>query len=82
MDGAARLIAFPASPQDRLRLSARRLEAALQEQAEAIRDFHASVGELSVAMGRLRHNVGNYRAALDELADSVAAVPRPNAACR
>jgi hypothetical protein len=64
----APVIPFPASPEDRLRLAVRRLESALAAQAETTAGLRGAVGDLSQAVGGLRHGFEKYLGALDRVA--------------
>ncbi|HWX51309.1 MAG TPA: hypothetical protein VNZ61_24945 [Roseomonas sp.] len=71
MQQAAELLAFPQSPEDRLRLALRRLDTALAQQAAAVAGFRASLSDLRQAVGGLAGQVQRYRTALDDTAAKV-----------
>jgi hypothetical protein len=63
--------AFPARPEDRLRLALRRLDAALLDQADATAGLRDAIGTLSGTMARLGQSVAGYRGALDSTAAEI-----------
>lgn len=71
MQQATELLAFPQSPEDRLRLALRRLDAALSNQAAAVADFRANLSDLREAVCGLGGQVHRYRSTLDETAAKV-----------
>jgi len=71
MQQAAELLAFPQSPEDRLRLALRRLDTALAQQATAVAGFRANLSDLRQAVGGLAGQVQRYRTALDDTAAKV-----------
>jgi chromosome segregation ATPase len=64
MQQSSAVLAFPRNDQDRLRLALRRLEDALLEQAGAVQEFRARLGELRQATTGLDSSLGVYRTAL------------------
>lgn len=68
---AATPLPFPQSPEDRLRLALRRLEAALAEQAAAVAGFRAGLASLREATGGLSIQVSRYHEALGETAEKL-----------
>jgi hypothetical protein len=68
----ARLIAFPQTPEQRLRVAVRSLESALAAQATAMAGFRSAIGELGSAMRGLEARTLDYRRSLDGLAGQVA----------
>ena len=69
---AAPLIAFPQSPEARLRLALRRLDEALAEQAEAVALFRREVGGLGEAVAGLHHSALALRDTLGDVAGETA----------
>ncbi|KAA2212532.1 hypothetical protein [Teichococcus oryzae] len=69
----ANLVEFPQSEGDRLRLALRRLEAALQEQKQAVAAFRNSLSEMREATASLSGGMQHYNAVLGETAGKVAA---------
>ncbi|HZF76360.1 MAG TPA: hypothetical protein VE033_11075 [Acetobacteraceae bacterium] len=68
----APLVAFPQSPEARLRLALRRLDEALAEQAEAVALFRREIGGLGEAVAGLHHSALALRDTLDEAAGETA----------
>jgi hypothetical protein len=68
---AARLIAFPQTPEQRLRVAIRKLETALEEQATAMAGFRSAIWQLGCAMRGLEERTLDYRRNLDGLAGEV-----------
>ncbi len=68
MTDAAHLIAFPQKPEDRLRMALRSLEAALDDQAEALAAYRASLAELAKVVGGLEAGLIDYRDVLGAVA--------------
>ena len=72
MTDSSALLAFPVQPEDRLRLSLRRLQTALDQQAAAVREFREEIGRLKHAALGLEDSVIGYRLALSGTAAQVA----------
>jgi len=64
----AMLAAFPARPEDRLRLALRKLDEAIGEQSQATAGLREAIGDLSRTMSRLGQSVTGYRHALGSTA--------------
>ncbi|TCI00480.1 hypothetical protein EJV46_07570 [Roseococcus sp. SYP-B2431] len=60
----AQILAFPRTPDDRLRAALRSLEAALAEQKEAFGALRANLASLGGAVSGLEGSVQGYRGAL------------------
>jgi hypothetical protein len=67
-----RLIPFPQTPEQRLRVAVRRLESALEEQATAMAGFRSAIGQLGSVVRGLEQRTLDYRRNLDGLAGEVA----------
>ncbi len=65
------LFAFPARPEDRLRLALRRLEESLEEQRQAVAAWRESLAALKTATGDLGGSLESFQG---ELAGTAAAV--------
>lgn len=68
---ATPLLAFPQTPEDRLRLALRRLETALAAQASAVAEFRQNLATLRDATGGLATQVHNYQETLGRTAEQV-----------
>lgn len=68
---ATALLTFPQTPEDRLRLALRRLEAALADQASAVAEFRANLSTLREAAGGLALQVNRYQETLGHTAEKV-----------
>ena len=64
----ADILAFPARPEDRLRLALRRLDDALTEQREAVSAWRQELGGLAEATARLDGSMRHFRGNLASLA--------------
>ncbi len=69
---SAEILAFPGRPQDRLRVAARRLEAALAEQSDALASLRANLSALSGAVTGLQGSLVQYQGSLASTAVDVA----------
>ncbi len=67
MTDTSAVLSFPQAPQDRLRLALRRLQDALDAQAEAVREFRTQIGALRQAATVLDISLGNYQSALTDV---------------
>lgn len=63
--------AFPARPEDRLRLALRKLDDAIGEQSAATAGLRQAIGDLSRTMSRLGESMNGYRSALDSTAAEI-----------
>ena len=68
------LLAFPRRPEDRLRLSLRGLDAALEAQRQAVAGLRAELATLSGALAGLGGSFRTYRDALGQTAAALAEV--------
>lgn len=73
------VLAFPDSPDRRLRVALRHLDAALAEQKAAVAHFRAQIAELSGAVSSLQGSTLTFH---DRLAGVAADTARANAAAR
>lgn len=69
----AEILPFPDNGPARLSRALARLDAALQEQAAAVRGFRAAVFDLKAEVGRLEDGLQGYRASLEDTAGSLMA---------
>lgn len=67
----ATIFAFPARPEDRLRVALRRLDEALDAQRAAIGQWRGELAELATATGDLGQSLESFRDGLDDLASAV-----------
>ncbi|PWC30787.1 hypothetical protein [Teichococcus aestuarii] len=67
----APLLAFPQTPEDRLRLALRKLETALSAQAHAVAEFRQNLAALRDATGGLATQVHSYQETLGRTAEKV-----------
>lgn len=68
MSRTAEIVTFPELPEHRLRRAIARLDAALEEQAQAVGGFRAGISGLGDAVEDLGRSTQEYRVALDGLA--------------
>jgi hypothetical protein len=76
---AAQVLAFPDTPERRLRLALRGLETALEEQRTAVAGFRRDLGELSEAIACLGASAAGFR---DSLGGAAAEATRASQASR
>jgi septal ring factor EnvC (AmiA/AmiB activator) len=91
-DDSLSVIAFPQTPEARLRVALRQLDAALAEQRDAVAAFRRELSALGTAVGDLGESASAYahqlsataedtlraRAAAQQLMAAAAAMERPN----
>jgi hypothetical protein len=76
---AAPVLAFPNTPEQRLRLALRGLETALEDQRAAVAGFRRDLGELGEAIARLGTSAAGLR---DSLGGAAAEAARASRASR